>query len=655
MEKQLARLPDVPLEEDLSGRAAWQIQLRWFSSIGILEIRLRWIAGLLVLFTTWIATSMLDVPLSPVPLYAVGLSMLAYNAVLWFYFERRFGYPSRIRSSGYDYGAVLRYYWRELERAGISEADSFDWFVKVQTSLDWLAMILLVHFSGGVQSPLLFYFVFHLVVASILLSRRACYAFATAAAVAVGVLAAIEYYGLIPHVSLGLGATALYQDPLYVAGVLFFFTTSLYIVVFLTTWLTASLRRRDEEMLRLQQRLSGAYQLIQTLYDVTRTVSSTLDLQEVLDLIVSSAAEAMDIQACSIMLVQSDHLRVSTVASYGLGEPDSPQLSIELEHSGYIQDVFSSENPVILSELEDSGYRYPVDLVAHGLRSLLCVPLVIRGRAEGVVCVYSIQTEQFEEEDAEFLAALASAGATAIENARAYQALEVADRAKSDFVRMMTHEFRSPLSAVQSMLRLMEQGFAGPITEKQRDLVARSQRRIAFMLNMVKDLLELAAGKMEMLTEERTELDLGIIVRKVTDLAQAGAAEKGLAFTVDLPEGPLPVLGFQTGMERAVTNLVSNAIKYTPQGGTVAVQAYAEGDRLHLQITDSGIGIPEEAQARVFTEFYRARNAKALDVEGTGLGLVITKEVIEELGGQISLQSKVGEGSTFHVTLPRAK
>jgi two-component system phosphate regulon sensor histidine kinase PhoR len=85
------------------------------------------------------------------------------------------------------------------------------------------------------------------------------------------------------------------------------------------------------------------------------------------------------------------------------------------------------------------------------------------------------------------------------------------------------------------------------------------------------------------------------------------------------------------------------------------VQAYAEGDRLHLQITDSGIGIPEEAQARVFTEFYRARNAKALDVEGTGLGLVITKEVIEELGGQISLRSKVGEGSTFHVTLPRAK
>jgi signal transduction histidine kinase len=172
---------------------------------------------------------------------------------------------------------------------------------------------------------------------------------------------------------------------------------------------------------------------------------------------------------------------------------------------------------------------------------------------------------------------------------------------------------------------------------------------------MVKDLLELAAGKMEMLTETRTTLDLGTVVRQVTALAQASAVEKGLTLTIDLPEEALPVLGFQAGLERAVTNLVSNAIKYTPRGGTVGVQAYRKGDRLHLQIQDTGIGIPEEAQTRIFTEFYRAKNAKDLDVDGTGLGLVITKEVIEELGGQIALCSKVGEGSTFHVTLPSGK
>ena len=151
--------PSVQVEEDLSGRAAWQLQLRWFASIGILEIRLRWLAGIGVLVATWFATSMLNVPLSPWPLYAIGLCILVYNAVLWFYLGRQFEYPSRIRSSGYDYGAVLRYYWRELEQEGFSEASRFDRFIKVQTSLDWLAMILLVHFSGGVQSPLLIFFV----------------------------------------------------------------------------------------------------------------------------------------------------------------------------------------------------------------------------------------------------------------------------------------------------------------------------------------------------------------------------------------------------------------------------------------------------------------------------------------------------------------
>ena len=113
---------------------------------------------------------------------------------------------------------------------------------------------------------------------------------------------------------------------------------------------------------------------------------------------------------------------------------------------------------------------------------MLCVPLVIRDKAEGVICVYSTEPSYFSRGDAEFLSALANEGATAIINARAYQALEMADRAKSDFVRMVTHELRSPQSAVQSMLKLLEQGYVGSLAPKQQDLVKRSQRRISFLL-----------------------------------------------------------------------------------------------------------------------------------------------------------------------------
>ena len=244
-------------------------------------------------------------------------------------------------------------------------------------------------------------------------------------------------------------------------------------------------------------------------------------------------------------------------------------------------------------------------------------------------------------------------GATAIVNARAYQALEMADRAKSDFVRMVTHELRSPLSAVQSMLRVLEEGYVDPITPKQRDLIQRSKRRISFLLALVKDLLELAAGKMEQLQGEKKEVVLNEIITKVTELMQTNAEEKGLELKVEIAEEPLVLVGIEDGLERVFMNLVSNAVKYTPAGGSVAVRAWSENDQIKVEVSDTGIGIPEDALPRIFTEFYRAKNAKAMEMEGTGLGLVIVKDVVEQHGGQISLESTVGEGSTFYVTLPK--
>jgi signal transduction histidine kinase len=281
------------------------------------------------------------------------------------------------------------------------------------------------------------------------------------------------------------------------------------------------------------------------------------------------------------------------------------------------------------------------------------VPLLIRNRAEGVICVYSDQPGHFIQRDAEYLAALASAGATAVENARSYEALQSADRAKSDFVRMVTHEFRSPLSAVQSMLRLLDLGIVEPLGEKQRDLVERSQRRISHLLALVNDLLELAAGKMEPLQGEKHKVDLSDIVAKVSEVMQPRAVEKGLHYDVDLGAQPLLLAGFEDSLERMIMNLVSNAVKYTPSGGTVRLRARSEQGEIKLKVSDTGIGIPEEAMSRIFTEFYRAKNAKSTNVDGTGLGLAIVKDVVEQHGGRISVRSRVGEGTTFSISLPQ--
>ena len=376
MEEKGVVTPRTPVEEELARRVAWQIQLRWSAALGVLA-------------ATWFASSILNIQLPLWPLYTVGLSILFYNALFLLYLKR-------------------------LEREAISEAAVFDRFAKLQTSLDWLAMILLVHFSGGVESPLLFYFIFHLIIASILLSPQACYFFATLAALAMGALAILEYGGLVPHISLGFIPASPYQNGLYVASILVFFTTCLYISVYLATSVTANLRRKDEELLRLQQRLSNAYQRIQTLYEVTKTVSSTLNLEEVLNLIAQSAAEAMQIKACTIRLLDESGPIVDTAAAYGLSEQYLTKGPIDVQKSLHTYQTLSGQPTIISDTSQDNRLQYPVEARAEGINSMLCVPLLIKGKAEGVICVYSTEPDHFSESDAEFLSALASEGAIAI-------------------------------------------------------------------------------------------------------------------------------------------------------------------------------------------------------------------------------------------------
>ncbi len=617
MERKSVALPRMPVEEELIRQVSWQIQLRWFAAIG-------------VLLATWSATAFLGLELPTIQLYAFGLFILVYNG-------------------------VFRWYLRRTERRAISEAAFFDRFAKAQTSLDWLAMILLVHFSGGVESPLLLYFLFHLIIASILLSPAACYFFATLAAFAVAAVALLEYAGVIPHFSLGIIPVPLYKSGLYIASVLFFFTTALYISVYLATSVTTNLRQKDRELLHLQHSLSDAYQRIHALYEVTRAVGSTLDLEEVLDRIAQSAAETMGVKACTIRLLDESRQMVDTVAAYGLSDEYLAKGPIEIQKSYPTQQALRGKPTIVSDTSLESGLQYPDEATAEGISAMLCVPLISKGRAEGVICVYSSKAGHFDKSDAEFFSALASACATAIENARTYQALDRADRAKSEFVRMVTHELRSPLSAVQSMLRLLEQGFVGSLTSKQQDLIQRSERRISFLLALVRDLLDLAAGKIDQFQGEKKTVAVGDTIRKVTDLMRAAAEEKGLALKVEIADEPLSLVGIEEGLERLFLNLVSNAVKYTPSGGSVTVSAWCEDDQIKAEISDTGIGIPEEALPRIFSEFYRAKNARALEMEGTGLGLALAKDVVEQHGGKITVQSAVGEGTTFCVTLPKGR
>jgi signal transduction histidine kinase len=286
---------------------------------------------------------------------------------------------------------------------------------------------------------------------------------------------------------------------------------------------------------------------------------------------------------------------------------------------------------------------------------MLSAPLIGKNGPLGILRVYSNERDHFTSDDEIFLEAIAAQGSVAIDNALAYKAIEELDATKSTFIRMVTHELRSPVSVTRSLLRTITAGYTGDVNEQQRDILERATRRIDFLQKLIDDLLELAAGKVEIkISDEIAPIILDEVLQRVIKRYEVSAKEKDidLKFQSQLREGSTIVMATSEGLDRIFNNLISNAVKYTLPGGSVLVNLQHMGKEAWITVKDTGIGIPEDALGHLFEEFFRASNAKELVREGTGLGLTIVKDSVTRFGGRVSVQSKLREGTLFTVMLP---
>jgi signal transduction histidine kinase len=581
------------------------------NSLGWL-ISLRWLAGLSVLFGTLVATQALGVPLPPRPLYAIGVSILVYNV-------------------------ALRWALGWLRRADPDDTVTAEWFARIQIGLDWVAMTALVIHSGGVESPAIIFFMFHITIASLLLPHHHGFLYVTLAPVLVTAVALGEYAGILRHVV--IVQPAHYDDPLYVSAVIGFFTVACYVMAYSCMSIARRLRRRESE-------LGG-------LYNGVRDVTSTLDITTVLDRIVEAAARVLTCRAAAIRLIDQGRAQVEFAASWGLSEAYRSEVPDEFARSVLDQDTLR-DGVVHVPDVGNDARVWHPDLVRdEGISSMLSVAIAGRTGPMGVLRAYGAPGHQFDAEDVAYLQAVAAHGAVAIENAKAYRLLENLDRDKSKFLRYTTHELRSPVRVTESLLTALADGYAGPLPPEQADVVHRAQRRLASLHALIDDLLDLAAGKADMARVERRVVDMRTTLEEVADRFQSVAAEKGISLVVERPETPLDVFCDPGDLDRLVVNLISNAVKYTMHGEVRATLSQTAG-LVRLQVADTGIGIPRDALPHLFSEFYRASNAKAVEEAGTGLGLSIVHQLITRYGGQITVDSEEGHGTTFIVTLPPA-
>ena len=218
-----------------------------------------------------------------------------------------------------------------------------------------------------------------------------------------------------------------------------------------------------------------------------------------------------------------------------------------------------------------------------------------------------------------------------------------------------THEIRAPLGAIRNYLTILLDGMTGSLNDKQRFMLTRMVKRVDSLLELEKDLLDLSAIESGKSTLDFELLSLADSVREVADTMRPNAAEKGIRMRLPIEPEPLVVSVDKGAMRRILTNLVSNAIKYTPSGGIVQVRIGRKDGKAFVEVMDTGIGIPVDSLPNIFDRFYRVRGRQTAEIVGTGLGLPIVKALVEDLNGEIKVDSEVGRGSTFTVFLPIAE
>ncbi len=230
--------------------------------------------------------------------------------------------------------------------------------------------------------------------------------------------------------------------------------------------------------------------------------------------------------------------------------------------------------------------------------------------------------------------------------------LKKLDRMKSEFVSRVSHEIRGPMNSVLMQLQVILDGLAGGVTDKQQEILLRASEKIRNLAQMTTELLDLSRIESGLICQEMEAVDLARLLREQVEFQRPRAASASIRLELDIPDRLPPVTGHHRNLEEVFSNLIGNAIKYTPAGGGVRVTAASGLETLTVKVTDTGIGIAEEDQKQLFQRFYRVRNEQTRYIQGTGLGLSIVKKIVESHNGCVEVESRPGRGTTFSVSLP---
>jgi signal transduction histidine kinase len=403
------------------------------------------------------------------------------------------------------------------------------------------------------------------------------------------------------------------------------------------------------------QELATRVEELSVMQRIDRELNASLEISRAMRITLEWAMRQSKADAGLIGMLASEKLRIMADQGYEdlNGRFADGVLNLDIPA---VESALQTAQPQQISLQSEAG-----DSILPGAHTQIVIPIRREGNVIGLLLLESVSDSQ---QDVAFLNRLSDHAAIAISNAQLYEEVQQANDAKSEFVSFVAHELKNPMTSIKGYTELLAAGAVGPINEMQTNFLHTIRSNVERMSTLVSDLNDnskIEAGRLRL---DYKAVELSEVVEEVTRSTSRQIEDRKQEIRAEVPKSLPQVWADQTRLSQVLTNLLSNAHKYTPESGKITIGAAVSPNQwdpagaaqvVHIWVEDNGIGISVEDQQKIFSKFFRSDDQKAREAPGTGLGLNITKSLVEMQGGKIWFESEFRKGTTFHFTIPVAE